>query len=517
MPFWKNVPLHGYKEMIRKILIANRGEIACRIIRTARTMGITSVAVYSDADRNSLHVRMADEAYYIGPSPAVESYLNIENILIVAEKSGVQAIHPGYGFLAENPDFAKACETVGLTFIGPSPKVITEMGIKSLAKDRMEKAGIPIIPGYHGDAQDTIALNREAMRIGFPLLIKADRGGGGKGIRLVTSISDFDSSIEAARREAGSSFGNSTIILEKYLVAARHVEVQIFRDTHDNGVHLFERDCSIQRRHQKIIEEAPAPGIEEELRHDLCSTALKAAEAVGYVGAGTVEFLVDSEGDFYFMEINTRLQVEHPVTEMITGHDLVTWQIQVANGEQLPVNQKDLEIQGHAIEARIYAENCDNDFLPSTGIISHLREPMENKAVRVDSGIQEGDNVSLHYDPILAKLIVWGESRETATELLQKSLGEYQLSGITSNIGFLHAVAGSQEFITGSYDVTFVENNLQELTESIRTDANTIALACLYILLTDKHRAKENAINSDEHFSPWNCRDGYRINSPGRR
>ena len=385
--------------MFDKILIANRGEIACRIIRTARRLGIHTVAVYSDADANSMHVALADEALRIGPAPARESYLRPELIIDAALRSGAQAVHPGYGFLSENADFAEACTKAGLVFIGPPTGAIRAMGSKSAAKQIMEKATVPLVPGYHGEDQEPELLRASADRIGYPVLIKASAGGGGKGMRVVLDSAAFADALAGAKREALSGFGDDRVLLEKYLTKPRHVEIQVFSDSHGNALYLFERDCSIQRRHQKVLEEAPAPGITDELRCRMGAAAVAAARAIGYVGAGTVEFLLDEDGSFYFMEMNTRLQVEHPVTEMITGQDLVEWQLMVAAGQPLPCSQEQLSISGHAIEVRIYAEDPLRDFLPSTGILQHLRTPLENAHVRIDTGVRAGDEVSIHYDP----------------------------------------------------------------------------------------------------------------------
>jgi 3-methylcrotonyl-CoA carboxylase alpha subunit len=404
--------------MFDKILIANRGEIACRVARTARRMGIRTVAVYSDADAGAMHVSACDEARRLGPPPPRESYLNGEAIIAVARDTGAQAIHPGYGFLSENAAFAAAAAAAGRTFIGPPPAAIRAMGSKSESKLIMGRAGVPLVPGYHGSDQDDAMLAREAEAIGYPVLIKASAGGGGKGMRVVEKREEFADALAAARREAKSAFGDDTVLLEKYLAEPRHIEIQVFADTRGNCVHLFERDCSVQRRHQKVLEEAPAPGMTRERRAQMGAAAIAAAKAIGYVGAGTVEFIVDRGGTFYFMEMNTRLQVEHPVTEMITGLDLVEWQLRVAAGEKLPLKQDQVEICGHAIEARIYAEDPDHGFLPSIGRLAHLRAPTLSPEVRVDTGVRAGDEISQFYDPMLAKLIVWGEDRAAALRRL---------------------------------------------------------------------------------------------------
>ncbi|HZJ98140.1 MAG TPA: biotin carboxylase N-terminal domain-containing protein, partial [Oligella sp.] len=412
--------------MFKKILIANRGEIACRVASTARQMGIATVAVYSDADRHAAHVQACDEAIYIGGSEPSQSYLRADAIIEAAKKTGAEAIHPGYGFLSENGRFVEACNQAGIKFIGPSAAAMEAMGSKSAAKALMEKAGVPLVPGYHGDNQDPAFLHEQADQIGYPVLIKASAGGGGKGMRIVNSSDEFISMLESCKREAINSFSNDHVLIERYVTKPRHIEIQVFGDELGNYVYLFERDCSVQRRHQKVIEEAPAPGMTEERRRAMGEAAVNAARAVNYVGAGTVEFIAEQDGTFYFMEMNTRLQVEHPVTEMITGYDLVEWQLRIANNEPIPVQQEDLAINGHAIEVRIYAENPDNDFLPSIGLLSHLTFPdhmsFVNAPVRVDSGIRQGDSISPFYDPMIAKLIVWGADREQAIARMRQAL-----------------------------------------------------------------------------------------------
>ncbi|HET6719145.1 MAG TPA: biotin carboxylase N-terminal domain-containing protein, partial [Rhodocyclaceae bacterium] len=393
--------------MFDKILIANRGEIACRVIKTARRMGIRTVAVFSEADANARHVRLADEAVLLGPAAARESYLVADKIIDAAKRTGAQAIHPGYGFLSENADFAETCAASGIVFIGPPASAIRAMGSKSAAKSLMGSAGVPLTPGYHGDDQTPDLLKKEADAIGYPVLIKASAGGGGKGMRRVERSEDFLDALASCQREARSSFGDDQVLIEKYILKPRHIETQVFCDSLGNGVYLFERDCSVQRRHQKVLEEAPAPGMTPERRAAMGKAAVDAAKAVSYVGAGTVEFIANQDGSFYFMEMNTRLQVEHPVTEMITGQDLVEWQLRVASGEPLPLRQDQLVIRGHAIEARIYAEDADKGFLPSTGRLVHLKPPAESLHVRVDTGVEEGDEITPYYDPMIAKLIVW--------------------------------------------------------------------------------------------------------------
>ncbi|WJX12121.1 methylcrotonoyl-CoA carboxylase [Trifolium repens] len=452
------------KQRIEKILIANRGEIACRIARTAKRLGIQTVAVYSDADRDSLHVASSDEAIRIGPPPARLSYLNSNSILDAALRSGAQAIHPGYGFLSESADFAQLCQDNGITFIGPPASAIRDMGDKSASKRIMGAAGVPLVPGYHGHEQDIDKMKLEADQIGYPILIKPTHGGGGKGMRIVHTPDEFAESFLAAQREAAASFGVDTILLEKYITKPRHIEVQIFGDKHGNVLHLNERDCSVQRRHQKIIEEAPAPNISAEFRAHLGQAAVSAAKAVNYYNAGTVEFIVDTvSGQFYFMEMNTRLQVEHPVTEMIVGQDLVEWQIHVANGDPLPLSQSQIPILGHAFEARIYAENVPKGFLPATGVLHHYHIPVSSGAVRVDTGVKEGDAVSMHYDPMIAKLVVQGENRAAALVKLKDSLSNFQVAGLPTNVNFLLKLANHWAFENGNVETHFIDNYKEDL------------------------------------------------------
>ncbi|KAJ8513046.1 hypothetical protein OPV22_003480 [Ensete ventricosum] len=444
---------------IEKILVANRGEIACRVMRTARRLGIGTVAVYSEADSAALHVKSADEAVRIGPPPARASYLNASAIIEAALRTGAQAIHPGYGFLSESADFAQLCETEGLIFIGPPASAIRDMGDKSASKRIMGAAGVPLVPGYHGDNQDINFLKLEAEKIGYPILIKPTHGGGGKGMRIVQSPDEFVESILGAQREAAASFGINTILLEKYITHPRHVEVQVFGDKHGNVIHLNERDCSVQRRHQKIIEEAPAPNITNEFRSHLGKAAVSAAKAVGYYSAGTVEFIMDTISDkFYFMEMNTRLQVEHPVTEMIVGQDLVEWQIRVANGEHLPLVQEQVPLNGHSFEARIYAENVPKGFLPATGTLHHYRPVPVSPTVRVETGVEEGNTVSMHYDPMIAKLVVWGENRHAALGKLKNCLTNFQVAGLPTNIAFLHMLSNHWAFDKGLVETHFIEH-----------------------------------------------------------
>ncbi len=499
--------------MFQKILIANRGEIACRIIKTARRMGILTVAVYSDADRDSLHVSMADEAVHIGAAPSRESYLQMERVIAAAQKTGAQAIHPGYGFLSENAQFCQLCEDNNIVFIGPPIAAIEAMGSKSAAKSIMEKAGVPLVPGYHGDDQNPALLKESADAMGYPVLLKAAAGGGGKGMRQVWSEQEFDEALAAAKREALNAFNDEIMLVEKYLTQPRHVEIQVFCDQHNNAVYLAERDCSVQRRHQKIIEEAPAPGMSETLRQQMGEAAISAASAINYQGAGTVEFLLDEDGSFYFMEMNTRLQVEHPVTEMITGQDLVEWQLRVAAGETLPLQQADITINGHAFEARIYAEDPDNDFLPVTGTLSYLEAPQENAHTRVDTGVRQGDEVSVYYDPMIAKLIVWDEDRTKALRRLAKALSEYRISGTTTNIDFLYNLASCKPFINAELDTGFIEKHHADIFHDDATAiSNDIPLAALYLVLQQQQQAQLAAAQSSELHSPWNKTNAWRLN-----
>jgi 3-methylcrotonyl-CoA carboxylase alpha subunit len=440
--------------MIQRLLVANRGEIVCRIARTARRLGMTTIAVYSDADRNALHVRSADEAYHLGDAPPAESYLNIGKLIALAKRVGADAIHPGYGFLSENAAFAQACADAGLIFIGPPAAAIKAMGSKSASKAAMAAVGVPVAPGYHGSEQSAARLQEEAVRAGFPLIIKASAGGGGKGMQVVNTAAEVPAAIESAQRLARTAFGDDRLLMERYFPKARHVEVQVFADSHGQTISLFDRDCSVQRRHQKIIEEAPAPGLREEVRAAMAQAAVKSAQAVGYVGAGTVEFLVDDAQNFYFMEMNTRLQVEHPVTELITGIDLVEWQLRIAQGEALPT--QDISRRGFAVEARLYAEDPAHDYLPSVGRISHLRWAASAAGLRQDIGVEEGDEVSTYYDPMLGKIIAWGESRATAIDLLRRALGEIEIVGVATNRALLSSVLGDEEFRRGAVATNFL-------------------------------------------------------------
>jgi 3-methylcrotonyl-CoA carboxylase alpha subunit len=504
--------------MFTKILIANRGEIACRVIKTARRMGIRTVAVYSEADAGARHVRMADEAVCIGAPPPKESYLVADKIIAAALATGAQAVHPGYGFLSENEDFARACEKNGIVFIGPPVYALHAMGSKSEAKKLMEKAGVPLTPGYHGDQQEPDFLKQQADGIGYPVLIKAAAGGGGKGMRAVSTSEEFLDALASCKREAASSFGDQHVLIEKYLQRPRHIEFQVFGDSHGNCVHLFERDCSVQRRHQKVLEEAPAPGMTPERRAAMGKAAVDAALAVGYVGAGTVEFIVNQDGTFYFMEMNTRLQVEHPVTEMITGLDLVEWQLKVAAGETLPLRQEQLTIRGHALEARIYAEDPDKGFLPSIGKLIHLAPPAETLHVRVDTGVEQGDEISPHYDPMIAKLIVWDESRERALARMLQALADYRVVGVSNNIGFLSRVVACPAFAQADLDTGLIERERAFLfPESAEPPAEAWLVAALAELIRDQHYAAAEATESSDPHSPWYARDGWRLNGNARR
>ncbi len=502
----------------KRILIANRGEIACRVIRTCRKLGIYAIAVYSDEDAKALHVELADEAHRIGPAAPRESYLNVEAVLDAARKSKADAIHPGYGFLSENAGFAEAVRKAGLIFIGPSPSAIRAMGGKSESKVLMTQAGVPLVPGYHGEAQDEKLLLAEAKKIGWPVLLKASAGGGGKGMKIVRADGEFMDALASAKREAKSSFANDKILIEKYLERPRHVEIQVFGDSHGNYVYLFERDCSIQRRHQKVIEEAPAPHFPEKTRQAMGEAAVAAARAIKYEGAGTVEFLLDEDGKFYFMEMNTRLQVEHPVTEMITGQDLVEWQIRVAQGEKLPLAQKDLKITGHAIEARIYAEDPVNSFLPQAGRISYLRFASGGH-VRVDTGVREvltgrGDRISIDYDPMIAKLIVTGKDRDEAVRNLHQALKTTRIGGLKTNLAFLARIAGSAAFLSGKLSTKFIEQNQAELLPVARPlPDKLLTLAVLGLLADRTRRARDQSAWRHDSLSPWNCLSGWWLNN----
>ncbi|CAH0600281.1 unnamed protein product [Chrysodeixis includens] len=478
------------RRQISKVLIANRGEIACRVMRTAKKLGVRTVAVYSDADKHAMHVEMADEAYHIGPAPSTQSYLNAAKILEVAKKSNSQAIHPGYGFLSENVEFCEKCASEDVIFIGPPPKAIRDMGIKSTSKKIMSEAGVPIVKGYHGEEQSIEKLQAEAQRIGFPLMIKAVRGGGGKGMRIAMTEADFLPQLESAKRESLKSFGDDNMLLEQYITDPRHVEVQVFADMHGNAVHLFERDCSVQRRHQKIIEEAPAPGISEETRRSLGEAAVRAAKAVGYVGAGTVEFILHRQThEFHFMEMNTRLQVEHPISEMITGTDLVEWQLRVAAGEQLPLSQDEIIRRGHAVECRIYAEEPRAGFLPRAGTLHRLTQPTPEEFVRVETGVREGQEVSVHYDPMIAKLVVWGRDRSEALAKTRAKLSEYQVAGLETNVNFLLRLSGASAFVSGDVHTAFIPQHEAELfpaSDSTLSEPRAVQAALGHLLINQR-------------------------------
>ncbi|PSM18111.1 acetyl/propionyl/methylcrotonyl-CoA carboxylase subunit alpha [Nitratireductor sp. StC3] len=499
--------------MFSKILIANRGEIACRVIRTARRLGVKTVAVYSEADRRSMHVAMADEAVAIGPAPVAESYLVGDRIIEAARETGAEAIHPGYGFLSENPDFVDQVVAAGLVFIGPSADSIRAMGLKDAAKRLMEKAGVPVVPGYHGDGQALVLLAGKAKEIGYPVLIKARAGGGGKGMRRVDDPADFAEALAAAQREAKAAFGDPRVLIEKYVEKPRHIEVQVFGDNHGHAVHLYERDCSAQRRHQKVIEEAPAPGMTAEMRAAMTAAAVKAAMAIDYSGAGTIEFIVDASDGlrpdrFWFMEMNTRLQVEHPVTEMVTGVDLVEWQLRVAAGETLPKTQEEIRLDGHAFEARIYAEDATRDFLPAIGTLHHLEFPRrlgDDTSVRVDTGVAAGDAISPFYDPMIAKLITKGADRAAALGGLVAALEKTQVAGSTVNIPFLAALAGDADFAAGDVDTGMIARKQEALTAIAPPGAAIVARAAL---------AASGAVHDATSADPWDTLAGYAHFNP---
>ena len=493
--------------MIDSLLIANRGEIACRIMRTARELGIATVAVHSDTDRDALHVRCADQAVNLGGARPSESYLRVEAIIAAAKATGAQAIHPGYGFLSENADFARAVDAAGLIFVGPPASAIDAMGSKSAAKALMDAAGVPLVPGYHGADQALETFRLEAAKIGYPVLLKAAAGGGGKGMKVVESEAQLSEALSSAQREAQAAFGDARMLVEKYVLQPRHVEIQVFADQHGNAVYLAERDCSIQRRHQKVVEEAPAPGLSPELRRAMGEAAVTAARAIGYVGAGTVEFLLDARGDFFFMEMNTRLQVEHPVTELITGQDLVAWQLHVAQGQPLPLSQEQIVLRGHAIEVRLYAEDPEQDFLPASGELTLYREPAAGVGRRVDSGVVEGDRVSPFYDPMLSKLIAWGEDRETARRRLLAMLAEQQLGGVHSNLAFLRRVLAHPAFAAAELDTGFIARHADALLPAPAPLPDAFwALAARAWLLT-----APSAARTDDPHSPWAAACGLRL------
>jgi len=501
-----------------KILIANRGEIACRVIRTARRLGIATVAVYSEADAGARHTLLADEAWPIGPAPARQSYLVAGKVLEVARRSGAQAIHPGYGFLSENADFAAACVAAGVVFVGPPPAAIRAMGSKAESKALMQRSNVPLVPGYHGESQDLVVLQQAAARIGYPVLIKASAGGGGKGMRVAAAPHDLEAAIQAARREALAAFGDDRVLIEKYLTRPRHIEIQVFADTHGNTISLFERDCSIQRRHQKVLEEAPAPGMDPVRRKEMGEAAVAAARAVGYVGAGTVEFIVE-DGRFYFMEMNTRLQVEHPVTEMITGLDLVEWQLRVADGEKLPLTAGQVNLRGHAIEVRVYAEDPRRDFLPAVGTLTHLQPPREIAGrVRLDTGVCAGDRITPDYDPMIAKLITWGEDRTAAIHQMRAALAGYEVTGVSTNLDLLRGIVALPAFAAADLDTGFIARHAQRLLPSAESitdadeDAAVWAAAAIHVADEQRAAALEQAGYTGDPWSPWTEVDAWRLN-----
>jgi 3-methylcrotonyl-CoA carboxylase alpha subunit len=495
--------------MFSKILIANRGEIACRVARSARKLGLRTVAVYSDADAHAAHVAACDEAIHIGGPRPQESYLRGDAILEAARRTGAEAIHPGYGFLSENAEFAAACAAAGIVFIGPSPRAIEAMGSKSAAKTLMERAGVPLMPGYHGEGQDAAHLQAEARRIGFPVLIKAVAGGGGKGMRRVDRPEDFAAALASCQREAKSSFKDERVLVEKYVTPARHIEIQVFGDGRGDAVYLFERDCSVQRRHQKVLEEAPAPGLTPEQRRAMGEAAVAAARAVDYAGAGTVEFIAAPDGQFYFMEMNTRLQVEHPVTEMITGLDLVEWQLRVASGEPLPLRQDAIEMRGHAIEARIYAEDPAHDFLPSIGVLAHLTTPATSTRVRIDTGVREGDEITPYYDPMIAKLIVHADTRAAAVERMRLALAEFQVVGVRTNVEFLGKLMSAPSFRDANLDTALIERERAHVLPPVEKPPAAAWTAAARAAIVRTRAAAGS--------SPWKSFDGWRLGSRATR
>ena len=504
--------------MISSLLIANRGEIAVRVMRTARRMGIRTVAVFSEADAGAMHVAEADEAICIGPPTPAESYLNIDAVLSAARETGAEAIHPGYGFLSENAEFAEACQQAEIIFVGPSAGAIRAMGDKAAAKSAMERAGVPLVPGYHDADQSPKKLAAAAKKIGFPVLIKASAGGGGRGMRIVRAHSEFDEALVSAQREAQGAFGDDRVIIEKYLERPRHIEVQVFGDLQGNLVHLFERDCSLQRRYQKVIEEAPAPGMSDSRRAEMGVAAIAAARSIDYVGAGTVEFIVDAaqggaDGPFYFMEMNTRLQVEHPVTELITGYDLVEWQLRVASGEPLPASQADIARSGHAVEARLYAEDPQRDFLPAAGKLVHLKWPT-GEGIRIDTGIRDGDSIAVEYDPLIAKVIAQGPDRKTAIRRLHDALCELRLIGPVTNQAFLVDALAHSDFIAGEIDTNFIGDHQADLVPPVgAADTTTVRVALRFLL---DERGQNKTPSAGDTNSPWRATDGWRANLPAR-
>ena len=497
--------------MFRNLLVANRGEIACRVMRTAHRLGIRTVAVYSDADRDALHVATAGEARRLGPAPASQSYLDIERVIAAAAASGADAVHPGYGFLSENPDFIDACAAAGLVFVGPPAAAVRAMGLKDAAKRLMEATGVPVVPGYHGEEQDDAALLAHARRIGFPVLVKAVAGGGGKGMRRADTEAAFGDALEGARREARASFGDDRVLVERWVARPRHVEIQVFADAHGNAVHLFERDCSLQRRHQKVVEEAPAPGMPPAMRAAMGEAAVAAARAIDYRGAGTVEFIADAseglrEDRFWFMEMNTRLQVEHPVTEMVTGADLVEWQLRVAAGEPLPAAQADLSITGHAVEARVYAEDPERGFLPATGVLAHLAAPRESTHLRVERGVRGGDAVTSHYDPMIAKVVAHGAGRHAALARLADALHEFEIAGLATNVPFLSRLVAHPGFRAGSVDTGLIERELDALLARGSVPDPVLAAAAMHAA-----GALAPPAAAGTWSDPWSALAGWRL------
>lgn len=508
--------------MIERLLIANRGEISVRVARTARRLGIHVIAVYSEADARAMHVEFADEAVCIGPEAAAESYLNIEAVLDAARQTRADAIHPGYGFLSENSRFAEACEAAGIVFVGPSADAMRSMGDKATSKRVMEKAGVPLVPGYHADDQSAETLLKAATEIGFPVLIKASAGGGGRGMRIVDSADEFPAALDSARREATGAFGDDRVLIEKYLTTPRHIEVQVFGDKHGNLVHLFERDCSLQRRYQKVVEEAPAPGMREDRRAEIGRAAVAAARAIDYAGAGTVEFIVDAaqdgaNGPFYFMEMNTRLQVEHPVTEYVTGLDLVAWQIRVAEGQTLPLAQDDLQLKGHAIEARLYAEDPNRDFLPAPGRVIAFEAPSGQDDIRVDTGVRTGDDIAVAYDPMIAKVIAHGVDRDAAITRLDRALADLVCAGPVTNQAFLRRTITHPEFVSAQIDTGFIARHQEELVgESPAAQRQALVVAAADVLATRQSKSVEDSRMTGELGSPWAMTDRWRANLPSR-
>ncbi len=503
--------------MFEKILIANRGEIACRIIRTCRRLGIRSVAVFSDADAGALHVREADEALHIGGPRPQDSYLRGDAIIDAARRSGAQAIHPGYGFLSENADFADAVEAAGIVFIGPKADSMRRMGSKAGAKELMAAAGVPVVPGYTGEDQDAALLQREADRIGYPLMIKAAHGGGGKGMRIVRAAGEFSVNLESCQREARNAFGRDRVLVERYIQAPRHIEIQVFADAHGCIIHLNERECSAQRRYQKVIEESPSPFLTPALRAQMGAAAVAAARAIGYVNAGTVEFIVDADGGFYFMEINTRLQVEHPVTELVTGLDLVEWQLRVSAGEPLPLAQDEVRQRGHAIEVRLYAEDPSQNFLPGSGRLDTLRLPAPSPNMRVDAGVAEGDAVTIFYDPMIAKLIVWDEDRPRALARLREALADCAVVGPKSNIEFLEHLIRHPAVVNASIDTGYLDRHLDEVLTDDPPAPCLLAAAATAALLHDEAATLADARAGADPHSPWAIADGWRLGHAGGR